>query len=83
MLVVLAAMACCMAGPGMTMLIGTFKGVCLLIVAWLAAMVLLRHLGKADPMMRQVYSRYFYQQRFYLAKSLPGTHPASIPKDWK
>lgn len=63
--------------------IGTVKGLCLCFAVWTGGVVLLRQLGKADPMMRQVYSRYFYQQRFYRAGGLPGTRVQSVPKSWK
>lgn len=63
--------------------IGTVKGLCLCLAVWAGGMVLLRQLGKADPMMRQVYSRYFYQQRFYRAGAMPGTRVQSVPKSWK
>jgi len=41
------------------------------IVLWSAAVVVLRKLAKADPLMRHIYLRYRQYQKFYPAQSTP------------
>ena len=41
------------------------------IVFWIIAVVVLRRMGKADPIMSQVWLRHIRQQEFYPAKGSP------------
>lgn len=41
------------------------------VLLWVIALYLLRQMGKADPLMRQVYMRHRQYQKYYPARSTP------------
>ena len=41
------------------------------VVLWMVALLLLRRMAKADPLMRYVYQRHLLYQRYYPARSRP------------
>lgn len=62
--------------------LGTWWGFTLAVVFWLAAVAVLQRMGKADPLLRQVYMRHIRYQAFYQAKS--GIHSVCLepPARW-
>lgn len=53
------------------------------LLLWVAAVAMLSRMGKADPMLRQVYVRHVKYRAFYPAKS--GVAAASVvtPRAWR
>lgn len=49
--------------------LASWWGVCLSIFFWLGAVAVFQRMGKADPMLRQVYMRHIRYRPFYPAKS--------------
>ena len=49
--------------------LGTFWGFAVAFAFWIAAIAVLQRMGKADPMLRQVYMRHVQYRPFYPAKS--------------
>ena len=49
--------------------LASWWGVCLSIGFWLAAVAVFQRMGKADPLLRQVYMRHIRYRPFYPAKS--------------
>lgn len=78
-LVLLAALAAAM----LIFALVTWWGVVAGLVLWIAAVAVLSRMGKADPMMRQVYVRHVWYRPFYPAKS--GLFAASVttPRRWR
>lgn len=58
---------------------GVFAGVLL----WSLAVAVLSRMGKADPMLRQVYIRHVGYRGFYPAKGRLRTASASTPRSWR
>ena len=48
-----------------------------------AAVAILKRMGKADPMFRQVYVRHVKYQPFYTAKSFVRSRTSEIPALWR
>jgi type IV secretion system protein TrbD len=63
--------------------LGTWWGFTVAVVFWLAAVAVLQRMGKADPLLRQVYLRHIRYQSFYPAKS--GLYSACLqtPARWR
>ena len=61
----------------------TWWGVVVGLVFWLAAVAALSRMGKADPMLRQVYLRHVKYRAFYPAKSALFAPPVSTPRRWR
>jgi type IV secretory pathway TrbD component len=61
---------------GLALSLATWWGVVISIVFWLSAAAVLQRMGKADPMLRQVYLRHIRFRYFYPAKS--GLHSSGI-----
>jgi type IV secretory pathway TrbD component len=49
--------------------LATLWGILLAVAFWLGAVAVLQRMGKADPMLRQVYMRHIRYRAFYPAKS--------------
>ena len=50
---------------------------------WFAAVAVLRRMGKADPLLRQVYIRHLRYREWYPAKSGVLSQLAGVPKGWR
>jgi type IV secretion system protein VirB3 len=61
----------------------TWWGIVLGIVFWLAAVAVLSRMGKADPMLRQVYIRHVKYRPFYAAKSGLFSESLPTPRRWR
>ena len=58
--------------------LATWWGVGLSILFWLTAIAVLQRMGKADPLLRQVYLRHIRYRSFYPAKS--GLYAKCLPR---
>jgi type IV secretory pathway TrbD component len=63
--------------------LATWWGVMVALVFWFAAVAVLSRLGKADPMLRQVYVAHMRYQAFYPAKSGLYSQTLQRPKRWR
>jgi type IV secretion system protein VirB3 len=61
----------------------TWWGVATGILLWLVAVAVLSRMGKADPMLRQVYVRHVKYRPFYPAKSGLLSQALSTPRRWR
>ena len=50
---------------------------------WLGVAAVLRRMGKADPLLRQVYVRHLRYREWYPAKSGVLSQLAGVPKGWR
>ena len=68
---------------GMGLSMATWWGVVLAALFWVGAVAVLQRMGKADPLLRQVYLRHIRYEDWYPAKS--GIYSASVqpPMKWK
>ncbi len=57
--------------------LASWWGVCLSIFFWLGAVAVFQRMGKADPLLRQVYMRHIRYRPFYPAKS--GVYSQCLP----
>lgn len=62
--------------------IATWWGLVGGIVLWVAAVAVLSRMGKADPLLRQVYVRHVRYQAFYAAKSRVTSWTSGTPRNW-
>src|SRR5271170_6942426 len=62
---------------GMGLSLATWWGVALAALFWVGAVGVLQRMGKADPLLRQVYLRHIRYRQFYPAKS--GLHSTCVP----
>jgi len=53
------------------------------ILLWLTAVGVLARMGKADPLLRQVYLRHIRYRSFYPAKSRLGAPATTTPMSWR
>lgn len=63
--------------------LATWWGLLSGVFLWIAALAVLSRMGKADPLLRQVYVRHVKYQTFYAAKSRVGAMNVGTPKSWK
>jgi type IV secretion system protein VirB3 len=63
--------------------LGAWWGFTLAVVFWLAAVAVLQRMGKADPLLRQVYLRHIRYQSFYPAKSGLYSTCLQTPARWR
>jgi type IV secretion system protein VirB3 len=61
----------------------TWWGIVVGVVLWLAAVAVLSRMGKADPMLRQVYIRHVKYRPFYAAKSGLFSQSLPTPRCWR
>ncbi len=72
-----------MVAAGLAFSLATLWGIGLAVLFWIASIAALQRMGKADPLLRQVYVRHIRYLPFYPAKS--GLHAASAetPRNWR
>lgn len=63
--------------------LGTLWGIGLAVGFWIGAVAVLQRMGKADPMMRQVYLRHIRYRSFYPAKSALFSRCVPHPAQWR
>lgn len=63
--------------------LGSIWGFVLALVFWLSAASVLRRMGKADPLLRQVYMRHIRYRPFYPAKSGLYSECVQPPGNWR
>jgi type IV secretion system protein TrbD len=63
--------------------LSSWWGIGVAVLFWLGAVGVLQRMGKADPLLRQVYLRHVRYRQFYPAKS--GLHSTCVPlrKGWR
>jgi type IV secretory pathway TrbD component len=62
--------------------LGTWWGVGVAALFWLTAIAVLQRMGKADPLLRQVYLRHIRYRQFYSAKSGLRSTCITVPSSW-
>jgi len=68
---------------GLAFSLASWWGIGLALVLWVAAIGALQRMGKADPMLRNVYLRHIRYLDFYPAKSGLHGRPLETPKTWR
>jgi type IV secretion system protein VirB3 len=68
---------------GMGLSLATWWGVVLAALFWVGAVGVLQRMGKADPLLRQVYLRHIRYEDWYPAKSGIYSTSAQLPMKWK
>ena len=63
--------------------LASWWGVLLSASLWIASVAVLQKMGKADPLMRQVYMRHIRYRPFYSAKSQIWAPSAGTPARWR
>jgi type IV secretion system protein TrbD len=63
--------------------LATLWGIVLAVVFWLGSIAALQRMGKADPMLRQVYMRHIRYRAFYAAKSALLSACVPHPSNWR
>ena len=63
--------------------VGTWWGLGLGVGLWFVAIAVLQRLGKADPLMRQIYLRHLRYRPFYPAKSGLYSRCLQTPARWR
>jgi type IV secretion system protein VirB3 len=63
--------------------LATLWGILIAVIFWIAAVAILQRMGKADPMLRQVYMRHIEYRSFYPAKG--GLFSRCVPQrsNWR
>ena len=62
--------------------LATWWGIGVSVGFWIAAMAILQRMGKADPMLRQIYMRHIRYRAFYSAKSSLFSRCLQTPSRW-
>ena len=63
--------------------LGSWWGVGLAVLFWIGTVGVLQRMGKADPLLRQVYLRPIRYRQFYPAKSGLYSTCAPVPRRWR
>ena len=63
--------------------LATWWGIGVSIGFWIATMAILQRMGKADPMLRQIYMRHIRYRAFYPAKSGLFSRCLQTPGRWR
>ena len=63
--------------------LGSWWGVCLAVLFWTCSIAVLQRMGKADPLLRQVYVRHIRYRPFYPAKSGLYSRGSQPPRNWR
>ena len=63
--------------------LGSWWGVGLSVAFWVGAVAVLQRMGKADPLLRQIYIRHIWCRSFYPAKSGLLSRCVPIPRNWR
>ena len=63
--------------------LGTWWGLGLSVAFWVGAVAVLQRMGKADPLLRQIYLRHIRYKAFYPAKSGLFSRSVPLPRSWR
>jgi type IV secretion system protein VirB3 len=63
--------------------LGTWWGLGLAVGFWIGVIAILQRMGKADPILRQVYMRHIRYRPFYPAKSGLYSRCLQLPRGWR
>src|ERR1035437_328145 len=63
--------------------LGSWWGIGLSVAFWVGAVAILQRMGKADPLLRQIYVRHIRYKAFYPAKSGLLSRCIPIPRNWR
>jgi type IV secretion system protein VirB3 len=63
--------------------LATLWGIGLAVVFWIASIAVLQRMGKADPLLRQVYMRHIRYRSFYPAKSALLSRCVPHTSNWR
>ena len=63
--------------------LGSWWGIGLSVAFWVGAVAVLQRMGKADPLLRQIYARHIRYKAFYPAKSGLLSRCVSISRNWR
>jgi len=63
--------------------LGSWWGIGLSVAFWVGAVAVLQGMGKADPLLRQIYVRHIRSKAFYPAKSGLLSRCVPIPRNWR
>jgi len=63
--------------------LASFWGVAVSVGFWIVAVAVLQRMGKADPMLRQIYMRHIRYRSFYTAKSGLLSACIQTPGNWR
>jgi type IV secretion system protein TrbD len=63
--------------------LGSWWGIGLSVAFWVGAAVVLQRMGKADPLLRQIYVRHIPYKAFYPAKSGWLSRCVRSPRNWR
>ena len=63
--------------------LGSWWGIGLSVAFWVGAVAVLQRMGKADPLLRQIYVRHIRYKAFYPAKSGLLSRSVPIPSNWR
>ncbi|SRR5579885_317198 len=63
--------------------LGTWWGIGLSLAFWIGAVAVLQRMGKADPLLRQIYVRHIRYGAFYPAKSGLLSFSVAVPRNWR
>ena len=63
--------------------LGTWWGLGLSVAFWIGAVAVLQRMGKADPLLRQIYLRHIRYRPFYPAKSGLLSRCLVPPRNWR
>ena len=63
--------------------LGAWWGVGLAALFWIGSIGVLQRMGKADPLLRQVYLRHIRYRQFYPAKSGLRSTCVPVPSGWR
>ena len=63
--------------------LATLWGIGLAVGFWIGSIAVLQRMGKADPMLRQIYMRHIRYRPFYPAKSAVFSQCVPHPSRWR
>jgi type IV secretion system protein VirB3 len=63
--------------------LGSWWGIGLSVAFWVGAVAVLQRMGKADPLLRQIYVRHIRYRAFYPAKSGLLSRCVPVPRNWR
>ena len=63
--------------------LGTWWGIGLSVAFWVGAVAVLQRMGKADPLLRQIYVRHIRYRAFYPAKSGLFSRCVPVSRNWR
>jgi type IV secretion system protein VirB3 len=63
--------------------LGSWWGVGLSVAFWVGVVAVLQRMGKADPLLRQIYIRHIPSRAFYPARSELLSRCVPVPRKWR